>query len=488
VVQQILEAAVVALAATMEAEQAVTEGLELLLFVTLVDSVALAAQLHRQAVTPSTPSQALAHTMLNVKDYGAVGDGVVNDTAAIQAAISTGQHVYIPTGSYLIADALVITQPGQMISGDGRNASVLVINSIFNLSAQGVIVFACGEAGPQLQDFGMAFAQPDIADRNALTQYPVAIYAVNTPRFTVASLKMTNAMNGIDMTGNCGGATINLLEMSAYTTGITIDGSLDTIRVNQFHFWCFAMSANQTSIFFSSAKALDVGRVDSLVLSEFLNISSLGIDMHRTASGDPWVYISDSGFDTFNAIRMSAGSLQMVNSYITLAGTPSLRAIHQSGGMLQLTNCYFTSGQTQPLMLLENMSDGALQIDNCYFNYAGGAQISIGGNMSNNSIQVSNCCFQAQTGAFQLLGAAPGTNKIHLSNNVIETANVKYSQPIIILMGANRAYMTGNRVNDGNGTFICIQDDNPNWISGNIGNGWSNDFPVARHGFYSNNL
>jgi hypothetical protein len=426
--------------------------------------------------------------VINVKGYGAVGNGVVDDTAAIQEAISTGQHVYIPTGSYLITDALVIRQQGQMISGDGRNASLLLINSSFNMSAQGVIVFVCGEAGPQLEDFGMAFDQPDTADRNALTQYPVAIYAVNTPRFTIDSLKITNAMNGVNMTGNCGGATINLLEMSAYTTGITIDGSLDTIRVNQFHFWCFAMSANQTSIFFNSAKALDVGRVDSLVLSEFLNISSLGIDMHSTASGDPWVYISDSGFDTFNGIRMSAGSLQVVNSYITLAGSPSLRAVHQTGGLLQFTNCYFTSGQTQPLMLLENMSDGALQIDNCTFNYAGGAQFSIGGNMSNNSIQVSNCRFKAQTGSFQLLGAASGTNKIHLSNNIIETANIGYNQPIVLVTGENRVYMTGNRVNDGRGTFIYIEKDNPNWVSGNIGEGWTYVFPSTRLGFYSNNL
>ena len=426
--------------------------------------------------------------MINVKDYGAVGNGLVDDTAAIQAAISTGQHVYIPTGTYLINDALTIHQPGQMISGDGRNASILLIKSTFNLSAQGVIVFACGEAGPQLQDFGMAFEQPDTADRNALTQYPVAIYAVNTPRFMIASLKITNAMNGINMTGNCGGGFVNLLEMSAYTTGITIDGSLDTIRINQFHFWCFAMSANQNSIFFGTAKALDVGRVDSLVLSEFLNISSLGLDMHSTASGDPWVYISDSGFDTFNGIRMSAGSLQVVNSYITLAGSPALRGVHQTGGILQFDNCYFTSGQSQPFMLMENMSDGALQIDNCYFNFAGGAQFSIGGNMSNNSIQVSNCRFQAQTKSFQLLGAAPGTNKIHLTNNIIETANIRYNQPIVLVTGENRVYMTGNRVNDGHGTFIYIEYDNPNWISGNIGEGWNYVFPTGRLGFYANNL
>jgi hypothetical protein len=426
--------------------------------------------------------------MINVRDYGAVGNGLADDSAALQAALSTGQHVYIPTGDYLINSPLTFTQAGQMISGDGRTQSRLMINPTFNLASQGVLVFACGEEGPQLQDFGMVFAQPDTSDLSQLTPYPVAIYAVNTPRFTIESLKITKAINGIDMTGNCGGAFIELLEMSVFGTGITIDGSLDTVRVNEFHFWCFDMTQGQTSIFFNSARAMDVGRVDSLILHEFLNISSLGLNLRSGATGDPWVYMSDSGFDTFNGIRMSAGSLQIANSYITLAGTPTLRGVHQTGGNLQFTNCYFASAQTQPFILMENMSDGSLQIDNCNFNYAGGTQFSIGGNMSNNSIQVSNCKFQAQTSSFQLLGAAVGTNKIHLSNNIIETASISYAQPIVNVLGANRVYMTGNRVNDGRGSFISIQSDNPNWISGNIGRGWTYSFPWAKIGFYANNI
>lgn len=44
---------------------------------------------------------------VNVRDFGAVGDGVANDTAAIQAAIdslsATGGTIYFPQGTYLIA-------------------------------------------------------------------------------------------------------------------------------------------------------------------------------------------------------------------------------------------------------------------------------------------------------------------------------------------------------------------------------------------------
>jgi polygalacturonase len=40
---------------------------------------------------------------VNVKDYGAVGDGIVNDQAAFQAAVDAmkdGGVVYIPPGTY----------------------------------------------------------------------------------------------------------------------------------------------------------------------------------------------------------------------------------------------------------------------------------------------------------------------------------------------------------------------------------------------------
>jgi len=426
--------------------------------------------------------------MINVKNHGAIGDGVTDDSAAIQAALDTGQHVLIPTGDYLINSPLTFTRPGQMVSGDGRTQSRLIINPTFNLAAQGVLIFACGEEGPQLQDFGMAFAQPDTNSWNALINYPVAIYAVNTPRFTLSSFKITRAMNGIDMTGNSGGAFIEILEMSAFGTGITIDGSLDTVRINQFHFWCFDMTQSQTGIFFGVARALDVGRVDSLILHEFLNISSLGLNLRPGVTGDPWVYMSDSGFDTFNGIRMSAGFLQIANSYITLADSPTLRGVHQTGGILQFTNCYFASSQSLPFILMENMTGGSLQVDNSYFNCASSTQFSIGGNMTNNSVQVSNCKFQAQTVAFQLVGAASGTNKIHLANNIIETAQIPYNQPIIIVLGRNQVYMTGNRVNNGSGQFIVIEQDSPNWVSGNIAPGWTYTFPPAKVGFYSNNL
>lgn len=60
---------------------------------------------------------------VNVLDYGAVGDGVANDTAAMQAAHNTGRPVYYPAGQYNFTTLTNIPAGG--IIGDGQTQTVL---------------------------------------------------------------------------------------------------------------------------------------------------------------------------------------------------------------------------------------------------------------------------------------------------------------------------------------------------------------------------
>lgn len=64
----------------------------------------------------------------NVIDYGAVGDGVTDDTSAIQDAINaaTDGIVYFPNGIYLISDTLAVSYYNATLVGQNKNLTKIV--------------------------------------------------------------------------------------------------------------------------------------------------------------------------------------------------------------------------------------------------------------------------------------------------------------------------------------------------------------------------
>ena len=62
---------------------------------------------------------------VSVKYFGAMGDGVTDDTAAIQNALNTGKAVYVPSGTYNISALIYTTANGQRVFGDGILQTVI---------------------------------------------------------------------------------------------------------------------------------------------------------------------------------------------------------------------------------------------------------------------------------------------------------------------------------------------------------------------------
>jgi hypothetical protein len=98
---------------------------------------------------------------VSVKDFGAVGDGVTNDTAAIQAAIDLiesigGGTVFIPAGTYLLSAALTIDDDCVTLQGDGVVSTILKPNA-GNLS--GIVVGVAGAItqGTQIRDLRVEY-------------------------------------------------------------------------------------------------------------------------------------------------------------------------------------------------------------------------------------------------------------------------------------------------------------------------------------------
>lgn len=68
--------------------------------------------------------------IVSVKDFGAVGDGVTDDTAAIQAAINASGMVYVPSGNYKLTSTLIFSSSYQGLIGDEERPNFYIDPSI----------------------------------------------------------------------------------------------------------------------------------------------------------------------------------------------------------------------------------------------------------------------------------------------------------------------------------------------------------------------
>ena len=74
---------------------------------------------------------------VSVKDFGAVGDGVTDDTAAFNSAIAASNYIYIPEGTYLV-NIILDAKRGYTFKGAGRDVTNLknfTDNPVFTLDA-----------------------------------------------------------------------------------------------------------------------------------------------------------------------------------------------------------------------------------------------------------------------------------------------------------------------------------------------------------------
>ncbi|WLI09841.1 MULTISPECIES: glycosyl hydrolase family 28-related protein [Pseudomonas] len=102
--------------------------------------------------------------IFDVQNFGAKGDGITDDTAAIQSAIDAaaaagGGQVYMPTGTYIVSggeepsDGCLMLKSNVYLYGDGMGATTVKVADGSDTKITGVIRSAYGE---QTHDFGVS--------------------------------------------------------------------------------------------------------------------------------------------------------------------------------------------------------------------------------------------------------------------------------------------------------------------------------------------
>lgn len=207
----------------------------------------------------------IARSWVDIKDFGAVGDGVTNDKAAFDAAASTGRSILLPAGSYNVPSGNYGTT--RFYSFDGAtctNSSVAIVDPLANSLAVGAQVdFPCAPAAlpfgwlhrngaiinrsvyPQLWAF--AQASGNIVDEVDKSSNPSAFGRGNgTSTFSLPDDRATN--RGFADAGRGVDATFVLGKQVAVTAasaapGITVRSSISTPAIR-----AFASSVNQGQI------------------------------------------------------------------------------------------------------------------------------------------------------------------------------------------------------------------------------------------------
>jgi hypothetical protein len=98
-------------------------------------------------------AQAKMRETVSVLDFGAVGDGVTDDTAAIQTALNSGaKSILVPAGTFLLTAPLDIPS-GVRVYGEGRDSVLTMTGSanpkIFSLTSKSSVVIEALRFVPQ---------------------------------------------------------------------------------------------------------------------------------------------------------------------------------------------------------------------------------------------------------------------------------------------------------------------------------------------------
>ena len=237
---------------------------------------------------------------VSIKDFGAVGDGLSNDTTAIQNALAAHDSVYIPPGEYLISATIVLTAKQSLI-GAGQASVIKCNGNSFN--AIEVIEDHCA-----LHNFGIEGG--DIG---------IKLYGVTRPcvQTSVADITIVAPNTGVQLDGYnstntpCYWNNFDRVLVEQFITHgfhLTRSGAGDTPNANKFHA-CRAYSLGTEST--GAGFYIEEGRFNNALVDCEANV-------HGTAQG---CFIIGSGCDKTLLINPYAESFNQVPNIKLEAGS-----------------------------------------------------------------------------------------------------------------------------------------------------------------------
>lgn len=297
---------------------------------------------------------------VSVKDFGAVGDGVANDTAAFTAALAACDVVIVPEGTYNHT-GIAISRDGAKLLGMGRGASILnctnastaavTVNgyladvSIIGLTISRSVIATSGGYGIRWVES----ASRGLVRNCRVTAHHVGISLCSTDFSTVDDVIVDGCVTtGVYMTNNSSNGALqwslnNVLSSGNGYQGFLVQATLGPAAVALGTWTGIATYAN------GGVGVGVVGLVGCPVHGLRMYNSFLGEDANHEVYLDTYgrlhkiahCLIELSGMPTSNTgsgIEITANNTEVQVTGCTLSNN-ALHGIRISGGVVQVTGC-----------------------------------------------------------------------------------------------------------------------------------------------------
>ncbi len=297
----------------------------------------------------------------NVLNYGAVGDGVTDDTAAVKAAIAEasaeGGNVFLPEGHYAIYEPIELPK------------GVTLVGELEEGTANGTVLYVyCGKNAPEdpaflrmfwgsgARNLAIYYPEQTFVD-GAPIPYPYTFEQTFSEGIYIENITLVNAYNGFDLASDRDALqTIRNVYGTVLNTGLWSDESLDIGRFENIHF--------------SPAYWLTYGGENTPAeeeLRSYMLDHSVGIILERI----DWTYFADifmEGYNTGVLIRASdwgACHGHMYNFNLLDCRTPLYVKEMAPYGFL-LSNCTFRAVGEDSVAILVGPTFGTnISLMNC---------------------------------------------------------------------------------------------------------------------------
>lgn len=320
----------------------------------------------------------------NVRDFGALGDGETDDTAAFQAALDAaaaagGGIVRAPTGNYMIATHIAIPDN---VTLEG----VFTVPSAWSQGKGTTLLAVEGEGSEEGPPFislgvnsvlkGVTVYYPNQNDYTNVKPYPWCIGGRGGDNPSVIDCMLVNPYNGVDFGTNPSGRHyIRNLYGHPLRRGIFVDQCYDVGRIENVHFWPFSGAYHQeggAAWIQENGEALIFGRTDwEYVLNVFVFGYSIGYRFVRTPHGAcngnfVGIGADSSEYCVWVDDCWPYGVLITNGEFVAMAGEDPIAVVvaPTCTGDLLFSNCAFWGPSRQ---LLRHEGSGTVTMQSCNF-------------------------------------------------------------------------------------------------------------------------